>query len=158
MLLFFSALITCIMAIGSIQIGRFVHSADFSHFIASHAGAALEAEATLQPLQWNGFSAHSESLTLIGNESTAVQQLDAKVLRARWNWRALLSGAWKIENVEIQSLSAAFNLKPRVTPDAPSREVGKYAPSASFLPSWLPSRFELGSFDVQKANLLFGEI
>ncbi len=158
MLLFFSALITCIMAIGSIQIGRFVHSADFSHFIASHAGAALEAEATLQPLQWNGFSAHSESLTLIGNESTAVQQLDAKVLRARWNWRALLSGAWKIENVEIQSLSAAFNLKPRVTPDAPSREVGKNAPSASFLPSWLPSRFELGSFDVQKANLLFGEI
>jgi hypothetical protein len=157
-LLFFSVVIACTVTIVSIQIGRFVHSADFSHFIASHAGAALEAEATLRPLRWNGFSAHSESLTLIGNESAAVQQLDAKVLRARWNWRALLSGAWKIENVEIQSLSAAFNLKPRVTPDAPSREVGKNAPASSFLPSWLPSRFELGSFDVQKADLLFGEI
>ena len=158
MLLFFSALIACIMAMVSIQIGRFVHSADFSHFIASHAGAALEAEATLQPLHWNGFSAHSERLILIGDESAAVQQLDAKVLRAQWNWRALLSGAWKIENVEIQSLSASFKLKPRVAPNAPSLEVGKITPTTSFLPSWLPSRLELGSFDVQKADLLFGEI
>lgn len=146
------------MAIVSIQIGRFVHSADFSKFIASHAGEALEAEATLQPLRWNGFSAHSESLALVGRESATLKGLDAKFLRAQWNWHALLSGAWKIENVEIQCLSAAFNLKPRVTPDAPSCEVGKNAPATSFLPSWLPSRFELGSFDVQKADLLFGEI
>jgi len=158
MLLFLSALIACVMAIVSIQVSRFVHSADFSHFIASHAGEVLEAEATLQPLRWKGFSARSESLTLVGRESAALKRLDAKVLRAQWNWRALLSNAWKIEHVEIQSLSAAFNLKPRATPDTRSRELGKNTPSTSFLPSWLPSRFELGSFDVQKADLLFGDI
>lgn len=158
LILFFSALIACTVTLVFIQISRFVHSADFSHFIASHAGAALKAEATLKPLIWNGFSAHSESLTLIGNESAALQQLDAKVLRARWNWRALLSGAWKIESVDIQTLSASFKRNPGVAPNAPTLEVGKIKPSASFLPSWLPSRFELGSFDVKKADLRFGEI
>ena len=142
----------------SIQVGRFVHSSDFSHFIASRAGAALKAEAALQPLRWDGDSALSESLMLIGRESAALDRLEAKGLRAEWNWRALLAGAWKIENIEIQALSAAFKLETGAAPDDAPYDDFKKPAAASFLASWLPSRFELGGFDVRKADLRFGDI
>ncbi len=135
-----------------------MRSAEFSRFIASRAGEALKAEATLHPLRWNGDSALSESLTLIGSESAALDRLDAKALRAQWNWRALLSGAWKIEKIEIQALSAAFSPKIGGAPDNVPRDNAKKPSATSFLSSWLPSRFELGSFDVRKADLRFGEI
>ena len=135
-----------------------MHSAEFSHFIASRAGAALEAEANLHPLRWDGDSALSESLTLIGRGSAALDRLDAKALRAQWNWRALLSGAWKIENIEIQTLSAAFTSKIGGAQNNAPRDTAKKPAAPSFLASWLPSRFELGSLDVWKADLRFGEI
>ncbi len=155
---FFCALLAGAVVLCSIQIERFVHSPVFSHFIASRAGAALKAEATLQPLRWDGDSAISESLMLIGRESAALDRLEAKGLRAEWNWRALLAGAWKIENVEIQALSAAFKLKTGVAPDDATRDDFKKLAASSFLASWLPSRFELGGFDVRKADLRFGDI
>ncbi len=142
----------------SIQIGHFVHSTEFSRFIASRAGEALKAEATLHPLRWDGDSALSESLTIIGSKSASLDRLEAKVLSAQWNWRALLSGAWKIENIDIQALSAAFKMKTEAAPDAASRDDPKNPAASSFLASWLPSRFELGGFDVRKADLRFGEI
>jgi len=142
----------------SIQVGRFVHSPDFSHFIASRAGAALKAEAALQPLRWDGDSALSESLMLIGRESAALDRLEAKGLRAEWNWRALLAGAWKIENIEIQAISAAFKLETGAASDDAPRDDSKKPAAPSFLASWLPSRFELGGFDVRKADLRFGDI
>jgi hypothetical protein len=157
-ILFFCALIAGAGVFLSIQVGRFVHSPGFSHFIASRAGAALKAEATLQPLRWDGDSALSESLMLIGRESAALDRLEAKVLRAQWNWRALLSGAWKIENIEIQALSAAFKLKTGADADAAPVDASKKPAATSFLVSWLPSRFELGGFDVRKADLRFGDI
>jgi hypothetical protein len=156
--LFFCALFAGAVVFLSIQVGRFVHSPDFSHFIASRAGAALKAEAALQPLRWDGDSALSESLMLIGRESAALDRLEAKGLRAEWNWRALLAGAWKIENIEIQALSAAFKLETGAASDDAPRDDSKKPAAPSFLASWLPSRFELGGFDVRKADLRFGEI
>ena len=155
---FFCALLAGAVVFFSIQIGRLVHSPVFSHFIASLAGAALKAEATLQPLRWDGDSALSESLMLIGRESAALDRLEAKVLRAQLNWLGLFSGAWKIENIEIQALSAAFKLKTGVAPDDATRDASKKPAASSFLASWLPSRFELGGFDVRKADLRFGYI
>ena len=152
------AFAACAVAIVSIQIGRFVHSDDFSRFIASHAGEAWEAEATLQPLQWDGNSALSQSLTLVGVDSSALDRLEAKALRAEWNWRALLSGAWKIENIEIETLSAAFKSKAGIAPDDALNGIAKKTPASSFLAHWLPSRFEFGRCDVWKADLRFGEI
>lgn len=157
-ILFFCALIAGAVVFISIQIGRFVHSPGFSHFIASRAGAALKAEATLQPLRWDGDSALSESLMLIGRDSAALDRLEAKVLRAQWNWRALLSGAWKIENIEIQALAAAFKLKTGADADAAPDDASNKLAATSFLAPWLPSRFELGRFDVKKADLRFGDI
>jgi hypothetical protein len=156
--LFFCSLLACAAVFLSIQIGRFVHSADFSHLIASRAGAAWKAEATLQPLLWDGDSALSDSLVVIGRDSTALDRMEAKVLRANWNWRALLSGAWKIENIEIQALSAAFKLRSGAAPDDALIDAPKNPAASSFLASWLPSRFELGGFDVRKADLRFGDI
>jgi hypothetical protein len=95
---------------------------------------------------------------LIGRESAALDRLEAKGLRAEWNWRALLAGAWKIENIEIQALSAAFKLETGAAPDDAPYDDFKKPAAASFLASWLPSRFELGGFDVRKADLRFGDI
>ncbi len=157
-MLFFCALLGCAAVFLFIQIGRFVHSPEFSHFIASRAGAALKAEATLHPLRWDGDSALSESLMIIGHESAALDRLEAKVLRAQWDWRALLSGGWKIEKIEIQALSANFKMKSAAEIDNAPSDFAKNPAASSFLASWLPSRFEFGGFDVRKADLRFGEI
>jgi hypothetical protein len=82
--------------------------------------------------------------------------LEAKVLRAEWNWRALLSGAWEIEHIDIQNLSATFKSRTETAPPAPASASAEK--SHSRLASWLPSRFELGRFDVRKADFRFGEI
>jgi hypothetical protein len=70
----------------------------------------------------------------------------------------LLSGAWKIEKIEIQTLSAAFRPKIGGTPNNAPRDISKKPTVTSVLASWLPSRLELGTFNVRKANLRFGEI
>ena len=155
-ILFVCASLACGLAFLAIQISRFIHSPDFARFLASRASQALKLEASLDPLRWEGDSALSEGLTLIGGESAALERLEAKVLRAEWNWRALLSGAWEIEHIDIQNLSATFKSKTETAPPAPASASAEK--SHSRLASWLPSRFELGRFDVRKADFRFGEI
>jgi hypothetical protein len=149
-------------------LGNFVKSSDFSKFLASQAGAALEAEAKLKALHWDGSSAASESLILIGLESSALERLEAKALRAEWNWRSLFQGAWKIENIEVQELSATFKVKEvaesgekKLSED--ERFASEPPPAGNpqipaFFARWLPSRFEFGRFDIHKADLDFGKI
>jgi hypothetical protein len=144
------------LAFLAIQISRFIHSPEFARFLASRASQALKLEASLDPLRWEGDSALSEGLTLIGGESAALERLEAKVLCAEWNWRALLSGAWEIEHIDIQNLSATFKSRTETAPPAPASASAEK--SHSRLASWLPSRFELGRFDVRKADFRFGEI
>ena len=155
-ILFVCASLACGLAFLAIQISRFIHSPDFARFLASRASQALKLEASLDPLRWEGDSALSEGLTLIGGESAALERLEAKVLRAEWNWRALLSGAWEIEHIDIQNLSATFKSRTETAPPAPASASAEK--SHSRLASWLPSRFELGRFDVRKADFRFGEI
>lgn len=150
------ALVAGALSFLAIQISRFIHSPEFARFLASRASQALKLEASLDPLRWEGDSALSEGLTLIGGESVALERLEAKVLRAEWNWRALLSGAWEIEHIDIQNLSATFKSKTETVPSAPASASAEK--SHSRLASWLPSRFELGRFDVRKADFRFGEI
>ena len=155
-ILFVCASLACALAFLAIQISRFIHSPEFARFLASRASQALKLEASLDPLRWEGDSALSEGLTLIGGESAALERLEAKVLRAEWNWRALLSGAWEIEHIDIQNLSATFKSRTETAPPAPASASAEK--SHSRLASWLPSRFELGRFDVRKADFRFGEI
>ena len=155
-ILFVCASLACALAFLAIQISRFIHSPEFARFLASRASQALKLEASLDPLRWEGDSALSEGLTLIGGESAALERLEAKVLRAKWNWRALLSGAWEIEHIDIQNLSATFKSRTETAPPAPASASAEK--SHSRLASWLPSRFELGRFDVRKADFRFGEI
>jgi len=155
-ILFVCASLACVLAFLAIQISRFIHSPEFARFLASRASQALKLEASLDPLRWEGDSALSEGLTLIGGESAALERLEAKVLRAEWNWRALLSGAWEIEHIDIQNLSATFKSRTETAPPAPASASAEK--SHSRLASWLPSRFELGRFDVRKADFRFGEI
>jgi hypothetical protein len=144
----------------AIRINRFVHSEEFAHFLASRAGAELKLEAELQPLRWEGNAALTESLVLIGGEATALDRLEAKILKAQWNWKALLAGIWKIENIEIQHLSAS--LKPDASEDSQSaNSANRRNPAShasSFLADWLPEQFELGRFDVRSADFRFGKI
>lgn len=155
-LLFVCGALACALTVLAIQTNRFIHSPEFARFLASQVSQALKLEASLDPLRWEGDSALSEGFTLIGGESAALERLEAKVLRAEWNWRALLSGAWDIQHIEIQNLSATFKSKTETSTGDHSRASAEK--SHSRLASWLPSRFELGRFDVRKADFRFGEI
>lgn len=149
-------------------LGKFVKSSDFSKFLASQAAKALEAEGKLEAIHWDGSSAASESLILTGLESSALERLEARALRAEWNWRSLFQGAWKIENIEVQELSATFRQKKGMEsgekkPAEHKRLDSEPSPAGNpqipaFIAAWLPSRFEFGRFDIHKADLDFGTI
>lgn len=180
---FFRGIILLVFAIAAIAVGvffsvwlgRFVTSPGFSKFLASQAGKAMEAEAELKSLRWDGSSALSEGLVLIGLGSSELDRLEAKALRAEWNWRSLFQGAWRIENIEVQEMSASFRqsegspseknlagkgLDPGDAPDQSNSPTSsaRNAKIPSFVAGWLPSRFEFGRLDVHKADLDFGKV
>lgn len=165
---------TAVVVFVYIWLGKLINSPGFSEFLASQAGEAMEAQAELKSLRWNGYSALSEGLVLIGFKSSKVDQLHAETLRVEWNWRSLFQGAWRIENIEVQKLSATFKIKERSPSEKNlSDKIAKgvalpaesEAPSSStnnekfpaFLAKWLPARFEFGRLEVLDANLNFDQ-
>lgn len=133
----------------SIGVNSFLRSPAFLELVAAETGTATQSEANFSPIQWSGASAYSERAALTGREGSAVQNLEARQVRAAVDWRAIFQGAWRIDEVEIASLSGTF-----VEP-APAPPVRKSAPAKS---GWLPNRFELGGARIADADLRIGPV
>ena len=149
-------------------LGNFVAGTDFCQMIESRVGHAVVADAKLEALRWDGNSAASESLILLGSASSDLTRLEAKALRAEWNWRSLFQGVWRVENIEVQELSAAFKAKKGTESEEKQNSEQEILNSEAFptdhpqipafITDWLRSRLEFGRFDIHKADLDFGEI
>jgi len=137
----------------SLWFGSFIRSPEFQSLVAGETGKVFGSRADFAPLRWNGASAFAESATLQGSPSTALMRLSANQLRAEVNWRTVLSGAWRVEEITITQLDGEWqNPAPAGSPAAaqpsPVRPIG--------LASLLPRRFEVGVLKVGNARLRYG--
>jgi hypothetical protein len=135
----------------SSRIHAFLRSEDFRRLVSEKTGDAFHAEAQYAPLRWAGSSVFSDSLRATGNPGSIVASVQADQIRAGVNWRAVFSGAWRVDHVDVLNFAGVFR------PGSPEagKDGGDPPVAASGLASWPPSRFELGRLDVAKARLEF---
>ncbi len=133
--------------IGGFWVFSYLHSQEFAGKLARSTGRALNAEAILKPLRWSPVVVSSDSLMLKGDSSSLVSSAEVMELTARLDWRALLSGLWLVEEIDIEHLKAEFRAS--AFPPLP-RE-----PSSSTVGGLLPTRFQLDGVAVKKADLTY---
>ena len=97
----------------------YLRGKEFLALISNLTGSSLRSTATFEPLRWTGASAYSETVTLQGNPGSGVGFVDARQLRADMNWRAILDGAWRIEEINITHLDGDFAISVPQTDEAP---------------------------------------
>ena len=143
------------LALVSGRVREFLSGEDFQKLVERHAGAALGGDAELTPLRWTGPSAFSDTLRVRGGSGSSFQEIEARHLRADWNWRAIFSGAWRLEEITVESLRGTFG-PPSGTGSGLADPLPFPAPSGWI--SFLPKRFELGQALIRRADLSFGDI
>ena len=135
----------------------YLRGKEFLALISNLTGSSLRSTATFEPLRWTGASAYSETVTLQGNPGSGVGFVDARQLRADMNWRAILDGAWRIEEINITQLDGDFAISVPQTDEAPPPTIDVVQKPSPLL-AWLPRRFELGRARIANANLTVGPI
>jgi len=141
------------LVVGNMWVHSFLRSEDFLRLVSNKTGAALKAETTYSPLRWSGNSVFTDSLQGTGLPGGPIQTVQADQIRAEVNWRAMLDGAWRIEEVTVGYLEGTFH--------QPARKVSSMAdtppppPAPTGLWKYLPRRFELGKLHVAQARLNF---
>lgn len=142
------ATLLLVLLFGTIRMRGFLSGAEFQNLAARHAGSALQGEAEFSPIRWTGPTAFSEILRVRGGPHSPLHQFEARDLRATWNWRAIFSGVWHIEEIAVGSLAGTLapptGLEFASPPDEPS-------PTLLFL----PKRFKLGPIRIRQADLNF---
>ena len=136
----------------SLIVSQFLRSEAFRKLMGTKTGEALYSEASYSPLSWSGASMFVDSLQATGLEGSIVQNLHAHQVRADVNWRAIFQGAWRVDQIQVVSFEATF--RPGSIIPKESMEVSR-PPPRSVIVSWLPSRFEVGELDIERARLHF---
>ena len=120
----------------------------FHQLVERHVGGAFGGEVELSPMRWTGSDVFGESLSVRRDDGS---EIHARHWRAEWNWRAVFSGVWRLEEVSVESLRGDFS--------PPQAGPGKIPDAESpWFAALLPERFEAGPVKIQRAELDFGGI
>jgi hypothetical protein len=132
------------------RVTAYLESEEFRRTIEEFVSGKFNAAAELEPLHWNGSAVQSASLRLSGSPDSRLRSMEARNLRVRMDWSALLSGAWRVEEFLVDRLQAEFG---------EGNETAKSsAPLSMQEVALLPTKFELGATLVSQADLDFGDV
>lgn len=132
------------------RVTAYLEGEEFRRTIEEFVSGKLNAAAELEPLHWNGSAVQSASLRLSGSPDSRLRSMEARNLRVRMDWIALLSGAWRVEEFLVDRLRAEFG---------EGNETAKSsAPLSMKEIALLPTKFELGATLVSQADLDFGDV
>ncbi len=129
---------------------RYVHSHEFAASLGRSTGHALHSDVLFKPLRWTLASIKSESLVLKGESASLIEKAEASELSASLDWRALLSGLWRVEEISVERLNAEFK-----APSATPVERDSLTPA---VPSFIPSRFQLDRIRIKKADITYKNV
>ena len=132
-------------------IGRFLRGEAFRKLIAAKTGEALDAQAVYGPLRWTGSSLFVDSIEVTGLPGSIAERLRADQVRADLNLRAIIDGAWRVDQIHVASFDGTLrpgSNEPRASGALPPTVVHG-------IEAWLPRRFELGELDIARARVRF---
>jgi hypothetical protein len=135
-----------------IWINAFLASPEFRTRVERQLAAALQADCTVMPLKWSGFSVYSTGLEARGTNRSAFTSLIASEIRAELNFRALLARRWEIPSIDIQHVVVEFDAatprqEPQPLPPLPS-------PAGSGkLASLLPNQVTIKTINIQSMDM-----
>jgi len=139
--------------VGNFWLGRYLRSEPFREMVSQRASNALKVDGQFDRLRWEGSSVYSEDFRATGRPGQATEAINANRIRANFNFRSLLNGEWRLEELDIGRLEVDF--AGAAAPAAPP-EVGDIpAPvkgTEMSLPSWIPTRFSLGKIQAESAS------
>lgn len=131
-----------------------ITSESFRRFLEHRASASLGAVAEISPLRWDGNTLFSDSLKLHGTENTSLRLIETRHVRGRWDWMAVFSGTWRLEDISIESLKASFHRDAEII----GPTVKKPDSGVKLSTAILPDRFEVGIVKVRRAEVEFGDV
>ncbi len=138
----------------SVWISRFLRGEAFRKLIAAKTGEALRSEAVFGPLRWTGSSLFVDSIQATGLPGSMVESVRAYQVRADVNLRAIVDGAWRVDQIQMVSFNGTLrpgSNEPK-TPGAPP-QVAVYG-----IEAWLPKHFEVRRLDIAQARVNFRSI
>lgn len=139
-------LIVGVMIGANIWVQSYLRSDAFRAMIEHKTGLALKLKAKYRPFQWSGSSVYSDQFA--GGEGTG--DISAQRIRASFNLRSILDGAWRINDLNIGRLDTVFSSKPAADHPIPPPD-----PVTGWR-SYLPHRFELDRITIGDANFTWG--
>ena len=143
------ALLLLALLIGNIWLGRYLRSEPFRELVSAKTSRALKVEGQLMPLSWTGGSVYSDRFQAQPTPGGYLEKLDANRIRVEVNFRRILNGVWRVNEINIGNLEATFGTAESLEPSPP--KANELPPPE--LPKWIPTRFEIGSVNVENAVL-----
>ena len=80
---------------------HFLRSDDFRKFLERKTSAALQAEAHLEPLRWDGAEVYTAGLDVRASRHGPLTAFNAVQVRAAFVLGALWRRVWRVETVEV---------------------------------------------------------
>lgn len=115
--------------------------------LEDHGGRALGGRVELAPLAWEGAAVSSDRLRLAGRPGSPLKHLEATSLRATWDWQAVFSGTWNLDECTIDSLAASFHREPTAA------AVAVEPTPPPWFAAFLPSCVEFPALRIHRADL-----
>jgi hypothetical protein len=125
----------------------FLKSSELERGLEKITGQVLRADVSIKPWEWNGAWFSSDALTLRGWEDSHFKNAEGFHVRLGWNWRALFSGVFQLEEISIDEVQAEFQ-SPSKSQSSRKNDV--------FIP--LPLRFQLDRIVIGRVRILYQNV
>jgi hypothetical protein len=125
----------------------FLKNSELERGLEKITGQVLRADVSIKPWEWNGAWFSSDALTLRGWEDSHFKNAEGFHVRLGWNWRALFSGVFQLEEISIDEVQAEFQ--------SPSKSQSPRKNDV-FIP--LPLQFQLDRIVIGRARILYQNV
>jgi len=137
--------------IANVAISNFLRGESFRQTVSAFTSRALSAQGEYDTIRWTGPSAYAGTFTARGADYSNVEAIEARDIRTDLDWRALFSGAWRLDRTEVARLDLTLR------PPSPKATEPLTPDAGGNLPGWLPRRFEFGEMVFHEANVSLTE-
>ncbi len=134
---------------------RWVRGEGFHRLLEHRLSTALHADVRLAPLQWQGTTFSSASVSATGTGSGALSRLSVETLTGEWNPRSLWRGVWRLDALRVASATVVLGEDGRARSllPAPDRDRSDRAKSRIAAAGWWQRRLEVGRVQIENFSL-----
>ncbi|MEO6052914.1 MAG: hypothetical protein ABIP97_02785 [Chthoniobacterales bacterium] len=136
----------------NIWIDRYLRSDAFRTTVEEKTGFALKLKASFEPFRWTGMSVYSDRFIGVADASN----ISAQRVRAGFNLRAILTGAWQLNDLDIGRLDTVFGTPTQNPVPAAKPEFVIPVKKPAAWTAFLPQRFEVERVVVGDGNFSWG--